>query len=114
MDPESDWWPGESDVLRWASLNLAAVAPIYEAIAAYVARGYNAGELSFDFCDGIVNGLYDAFLELRLKQMPPLYYDVFLAFDEGEYPHRGDEPGVDPIRKYTNPRIAELVAGLRS
>jgi hypothetical protein len=111
-DPEALWWPGASDVLRWTSSDLHAVGPLYEEIAELVARGYDGGDLSFDLCDGIVIGLFAAFIELGLTDVPHLYYDVFLAFDEGEYRRDTDDAAVDPVRKYTDPRIKDIVAKL--
>lgn len=112
--PDTLWWPDKSDVLRWASSDPADVRALYEEIAALVARGYDGGALSFDLCDGIVNGLYAAFMELRLTEMPPLYYEVFLAFDDGEYRRPADGEGVDPVKTYTDTRIRQIVETLLS
>ncbi|WP_165356246.1 hypothetical protein [Sphingosinicella sp. BN140058] len=43
------------------------------------------------------------------SEMPPLFHEVFLAFDAGEYPHRADPLSVDPVAKYTDPWISEIV-----
>jgi hypothetical protein len=108
-DPEAMWWPDKSEVLRWVENDLERMGSLFDALAAFIARGYAKRDLSFELCDGIVNGIYAAVLELPLTPVPPLFYDVFLAFDAGEYPHRGDDASVNPIAKYTDPRIREIV-----
>jgi len=100
-DSEGKWRPGKSDVLRWVDGDLERVGPLLDEAAAILARAYGQDGLTFEFCDDVVNGLYAAFMELSLTEMPPLFYDVFLAFDAGEYPHDGDEAAVDPVAKYT-------------
>src|SRR3954464_6160157 len=90
-DPEAMWRPDKSDLLRWVEGNLERVGPLLDEAAAILATRYERGSLTFEFCDGVVNGLYAAFTEWPLPQMPPLFYDVFLAFDAGEYPHDGDD-----------------------
>lgn len=88
----------------------------YNTVGEELVRGYHQGRLAFDFCDGVTNGLYAALIEgLSRQPQPPwpdLFYDVFLAFDAGEYPHHGDDAAVDPIEKYTKPLVQEIFARL--
>ena len=110
-DPESFWWPDKAEVLHWVADDVGQVRSLFEEVAEFIARGYENGNLSFDLCDGIVNGMYASFLELPLTQMPPVFYDVFLAFDAGEYDHTGDDTSVNPVEKYTNPQIRKVLEG---
>jgi hypothetical protein len=83
---------------------------LFDPISRRVARGYASGELSFDFCDGVMNHLY-SFVMLNYEMTPPEYsYSVFLAFDEGEYHHQNDPEGSSPEELYTKPMIREILA----
>jgi hypothetical protein len=44
---------------------------------------------------------------------PPLFWDVFLAFDAGEY-FRAGESHIDPAEKYTRPLIARIIDELKT
>jgi hypothetical protein len=80
-----------------------------DAISRQVARGYAEGRLSFGFCDGVMNHLY-SYMLLEHDRVPPDFsYSVFLAFDEGEYQHRGDPEDSSPEDLYTKPMIAEIL-----
>jgi hypothetical protein len=36
-----------------------------------------------------------------------LFWEVYIAFDAGEFVHPGDDRSVDPVEKYTRPLIDE-------
>jgi hypothetical protein len=74
-----------------------------------VARRYSAGDMNFHDCDRIVNSLHSWSITKRDRLLPETAHKVFLAFDEGEYRHRGDDHEVDAEAKYTRPMIAELL-----
>jgi hypothetical protein len=83
---------------------------LFDAISRRVARGYASGELSFDFCDAVMNHMY-SFMMLNYDMAPPDYsYSVFLAFDEGEYQHRDDPENSSSEDLYTKPMIPEILA----
>lgn len=111
-DPEALWWPDASDLRRWVANDVEAVGSLCDEIAGLLAKGYERRQLSFGLCSGIVNGLYPAILELEVSWMPTLFYEVFLAFDAGEYTHCGDDPGLSPVTKYTDPAIRDIVQKL--
>ncbi|PCE33506.1 hypothetical protein BZL54_04585 [Burkholderia ubonensis subsp. mesacidophila] len=84
----------------------------FDALALALARGYHDGKLSFAFCDSIVNILVEKVYSDAVAQRdtwPPLFWDVFLAFDAGEF-FRPGERHIDPAEKYTRPLIAAIVA----
>jgi hypothetical protein len=74
-----------------------------------VARRYSAGDMNFQDCDRVVNSLHSWSVTERDCLLPEPAHQVFLAFDEGEYRHRGDDDEVDTEAKYTRPMIAKLL-----
>lgn len=85
---------------------------LLDAVAEHIAKGYNAGQWSFLDADTAMNRLW-GFLMSRVAShdwLIPEYFDaVYLAFDAGEYQHRGDDSSVNPEHRYTKPQIAELL-----
>lgn len=75
---------------------------------AFLAYGFYFGELSFDFCDRIVNDIHGV-ITLGEEERTATFWEVFRAFDEGEYYHR-DNPDEDPVEVYTKPQIAQVVS----
>ena len=82
------------------------------AIALEVARRYLAGDMDFGDADSVVNSLHGWSLTHRDSMLPETANGVFLAFDEGEYRHRGDSESVDNEAKYTRPMIIDLLRGI--
>lgn len=98
----------EEDVQRWsASLGILR-SELYDRIATYLAQGFNRSDLSFEFCDAIVNDLHGV-ITFADEDRPDLFWKVYLAFDEGEYYH-GNDREQDPIEVYTRPQIAQIVS----
>jgi len=81
-----------------------------------VARRYGEGTWSWEFADGVANDLF-LLMQGRWKLLEPegknfhptLFWQVFEAFDGGEYRRKGDDSTVDPVEKYTNPAIADVL-----
>lgn len=87
----------------------------FDAIALALAHGYHDGKLSFAFCDAVVNILVGKVFSDSIAQRdtwPSLFWEVFLAFDAGEF-FRAGERHIDPAEKYTRPLIAAIVAEKR-
>ena len=102
-----------SDIDRWAGEIGATRNALYDCIGVYLARGFYAGELPFQFCDAVVNNLsgfiHTAHLRGEpLEGAPPLFWSVFLAFDAGEYYHDNNR-NEDPVAVYTRPLIARII-----
>src|SRR5260370_37740423 len=89
----------EEDVLRWSTLHGWSRSEFFEEIAKFLAFGFNTWELSFEFCDAIVNDLFGPYTDTA-KPKSELFWDVYLAFDEGEYYH-GNNRDEDPAETYT-------------
>jgi hypothetical protein len=74
-----------------------------------VAHQYFDGNLSFEVADCAMNSL-NSYCLFRYDVSLPSYADgVYLAFDQGEYNHSGDDVGTDPEVKYTKQEIKEIV-----
>ena len=83
-----------------------------------IAKTYQAGLITFDLGDDLMNQFWawmidDEFLESTGNRIPNPAFDVYLAFDEGEFHRSGDSESVDPVRKYTDPAIDEFAQGTR-
>jgi len=80
----------------------------YDAIALHLARGFHSSELPYALCDAIVNDLFGIITSTG-SEWPELFFEVYCAFDAGEYYHR-DRPTEDPVELYTRPMISKIVA----
>ena len=98
----------EQDVIRWSELTGLDRGTLYDQIALFLARGFHIGELPFDFCDGIVNDIHGV-ITFADECRPEIYWETYLAFDEGEY-HHDNNREEDPVELYTKPQIARIVA----
>ncbi|CDZ30826.1 Hypothetical protein NGAL_HAMBI490_56980 [Neorhizobium galegae bv. officinalis] len=101
------------DVVRWAGA--LENWDFYNAAALEIASGYHRRELDYTFCDGLMNDLWSAVLEgfgPGTTQVPEPFYEIYIAFDSGEY-HRRPDKSDDPVSEFTDPAIAELVTRLR-
>jgi hypothetical protein len=99
----------DADIQCWSESLGRPRAAVYELIALHLARGFHNFALTFRYCDDIVNDLHSVISSLD-ECRPPLFWEVFLAFDEGEYYH-GNNRQEDPEATYTRPLIARIVEG---
>jgi hypothetical protein len=100
----------EQDVQRWSSGCNLSRSELFNAIASYLALGFNTSQLSFEFCDAVVNDLSSAATNTSGPR-PQSFWDVYSAFDQGEYYH-GDNRDEDPVEVYTRPIIARILNDL--
>jgi hypothetical protein len=100
----------EDDIRRWIALMGEPRSVLYDRIAIYLARGFHSSELPFAFCDAVVNDISGVITSAD-ENRPELFWEVYLAFDEGEYYHN-NKRDEDPVEVYTRPRIARIVATL--
>lgn len=98
----------EQEVIRWSAVTGLDRSTLYDRIALFLARGFHSGELRFEFCDQIVNDIHGV-ITLADECRPELFWEAYLAFDDGEYYH-SNNPDADPIEFYTKPQIARIVA----
>ena len=78
---------------------------LIDAFSRYVAHGFACGQLPYEECDAAMNRL----ITIADYSVPKYTWNVFVAFDEGEYSHPGDSPDLDPVVAYTRPAIAEIL-----
>ena len=76
-----------------------------------VARRYVDNDLEFQSADAAMNWLfaYSYVTDDCPGEMPLPAWQVYEAFDDGEYFHPDDEPSEDPIEKYTTPQIKNII-----
>lgn len=53
----------EGDVLRWSTSHGWSRSQFFEKITRFLALGFNSSELSFEFCDAIVNDLFGPYTD---------------------------------------------------
>jgi hypothetical protein len=99
----------DEDIQRWSrALSISSVA-LYDKMALHLAQGFNNNELPFEFCDAVVNDIH-GIITFKNEIRPVLFWEIFLAFDEGEYYHNNKEGrSQDPVVKYTRPQIAQII-----
>ena len=97
----------DTDITRWALNTGLARGEIYDRIAIWIARGFHRSELSFEFCDRIVNSIHGV-ITLGNEDRPKLFWDVFLAFDSGEF-YRTNDRTRDPVDEFTRPLISVAI-----
>lgn len=103
-----------NDIVRWAGG--LDNWEFYNTAALRIARKYHQRQLSYSFCDRLMNDLWSAvqagFSSSR-NRVPEPFYEVFEAFDAGEY-HRAKDKSDDPVAEFTDPIIAELISRIGS
>ncbi|TDK31886.1 hypothetical protein E2F50_19710 [Rhizobium deserti] len=96
------------DIARWAGE--FSHWDFYNSAALEIAKGYHRGELSYTFCDGVINDLWSGVQKgfgPDKNEMPEPFFEVYEAFDAGEY-YRKPDKSDDPVAEFTDPAIAEL------
>ncbi|MFP5276118.1 MAG: hypothetical protein ACLGPM_03300 [Acidobacteriota bacterium] len=102
----------EQDVQRWTAACGWSRSQLFNAIAHHLALGFDSSELSFEFCDAVVNDLSVAVTNTSGPR-PQLFWDVYRAFDQGEFYH-DDNRLEDPVEVYTRPMIARIAEAIRA
>jgi hypothetical protein len=86
------------------------ICQLYNDIALAVAKRFDAGTMSYEDGDGVMNAILGQMADDAAKGHPNPFvepaWSVYLAFDDGEYVHRNCE---DPVETYTRPAIRALV-----
>lgn len=77
----------------------------YNVFAKHVALEFAHGEISFGAGDYAMNSL----ISYMQYEADGFVWEVFSAFDSGEFSHNGDSPTTIPWQKYTLPQIMELL-----
>lgn len=120
-DTEVDTLLGKAqqDELTLIELSLCArqlglgPAELLNVLSIEVARRFVQGGMPYAVGDDIMNGLFSAIFDLGMdEQMPQPAFDIYLAFDEGEYQHLGDQEHIIPSERYTRPQLLALLQRL--
>ena len=75
-----------------------------------VAEAYLSENLSYEFCDGVMNGIANAIFDLGVAgELPQPAFALYQAFDLGEWVRSSDSPDTDPGEKYTTPTVLEIL-----
>jgi len=102
-----------SSLERWRASTGQTKEALVDDVMIYIARGFHEGRLSFEFCDAVANHIFGhtiSTLTLYCK-LSALGWDVFHAFDEGEFYHDGKRDE-EPVEVYTRPKIARIIEKL--
>ncbi|WP_282275778.1 hypothetical protein [Stenotrophomonas sp. PS02297] len=78
----------------------------YDDLAWYVANEFAAGRLAFEDGDAAMNWMFG----MAQFALPDLAFEVFSAFDDGEFDRPEVPGGNNPVALYTRPHIAEIIA----
>lgn len=79
-----------------------------------VAEGYLSGTLSYEFCDGVMNGIVNAIVDLGMAgELPQPAFALYQAFDLGEWVRSSDSPDATPGEKYTAPTVEQILRSLQ-
>lgn len=82
-------------------------------VAIAVARLFTCARRDFHDCDAIMNTLFSDIIDVSLSaDMPEPAFSIYLAFDAGEYWHRGDAQDVMPWEKWTRPELERILREL--
>jgi hypothetical protein len=99
--------------MDWCSTTGLPAVDATDALAAELALQYLAGKLDYTFCDRAMNSIMQVvtsseFFAASDRVIPKLTLDVYLAFDAGEFFHRGDQPNESPELKHTFPMLTAI------
>lgn len=103
------------EVVTFTERHGLSLVDFVNAFALELAKGYRQQDYNFEFSDNAINWLFgfmthDVFSSTcTCEDLPSPAFDVYLAFDEGEYNHPSDSADVDPIEKYTNPALDDIL-----
>jgi hypothetical protein len=98
------------DILKWTASVGIPRQDLYDQLAIELARGFHASELSFEFCDAVINDIHSVII-FENEQRPHFFWEIYLAFDSGEYYHDGNRDK-DPTEVYTRPQIEQILGAV--
>ena len=113
-DDEGYTFATESDLDKWATDLGIYWLNALDVLGAELAVRYHGRLVSYEFGDSLANDLETVLISrhqhVPKDGWPKLFWEVYDAFDAGEWQRSGDPD--DPVRKFTDPYIAEIVAKL--
>lgn len=101
------------EINKWASERGISLSDFLDRIGIEIAERYQAGQRTFQFCDSLVNDLWDALIDRVANnddvRWPDGFHEVYEAFDAGEF-HRLPDQSDDPESDFTKPLVAAFLA----
>lgn len=106
----------------WAARAGMSVPAVYDTVAMEIAKGFDSGQLNYEFCDCLMNRMWPQYILEMAPQanrerlpgdklaLPSFFHDVYECFDAGEY-HRDPHNNDDPVAEHTVPMVRALLAG---
>ena len=83
----------------------------YDIFAHRIATEFSAGRLTFDTADAAINLLHNySLMGPSQELLDGFAWEIYRAFDAGEYMHPSERDTVDPVIKYTMPLVARALA----
>ncbi|MFZ3087756.1 MAG: hypothetical protein WA123_06795 [Methylotenera sp.] len=79
---------------------------LFDDLAKYIAHGYAKNQLTFEFCDAVINEVW----RMSETDLSNYAYSVYSAFDQGEFYRLSDTKDVEPHEIYTRPLINQIIA----
>ena len=105
----------ELDFLKVAEKNDEEIGKFFNRFYLSLARSFLNGEYSYDVCNDAATWLFgvmihESLISNKSYKVPSSAYEVFIAFDEGEYEHQKDDSNIDPIEKYTLTKLKDILS----
>jgi hypothetical protein len=109
----------QARVDTWVARSGTTAPEVYDAIALVVAKGFDSGDLTYQFCDCVMN-LMGSWYWLQMAPRAGtrelggihlfrrLFEDVYNCFDAGEF-HRQLDNSDDPVAEHTVPMVRALL-----
>jgi hypothetical protein len=98
---------GNREITNWCEEAGLSRSACYDAIALKLAQGFQSNAFEYSFCDEVVNDIH-SLITMQNEDRPELFWNIFLAFDAGEFYHNNDR-SIDPVEAYTRPQITEIL-----
>jgi hypothetical protein len=80
----------KADIERVCEEEKKSLFEFYDAFARIVAEKFAGGEYAWAFCDAAMNSLFTYAHPVSLSGLPAFAFEVYSAFDEGEYHEEGE------------------------
>lgn len=104
---------------QYCAVTCSEIQTTSNELALHIAQGFLDGSLEFDECDQAMNSLFalmtsDPYFKATERVIPEIAFNVYLAFDAGEFSRPEDGPDEKPDVKYTTPMLRQLLGTHRA
>lgn len=111
---KGEFYITKDDWLNLSESESQSIFNTFELFATQLAKLYDQNKLNYEFCDSVINDAWSEWMFSFLDEnkdevkIPPDFYEVYEAFDAGEY-YRREDKSDDPIAEHTNPLIRKFL-----